>query len=192
MENGVEALKIASAVLIFVLAITITISAFTNATQALNRIFRMQEEEEYVMAKDEDGNDYYLNFIRFENQGTREVGIETIVPSIYRAYKENYAIYFYDSSGNPLTLYEDEEKKEISYIDLDQEAHASAEKAIEHINNILYVGNGFHANGLYQTLAGKIFTEKLGEYYMNDVEEKSEIAEVNKTKKRVIVYIEKE
>ena len=39
MENGVEALKMAASMLIFVLAITIAISAFTSATQALKRIF---------------------------------------------------------------------------------------------------------------------------------------------------------
>ena len=85
MENGVEALKIASAVLIFVLAITITISAFTKATQAINRIFSIQNEDEYVTMVDENGEEYYLNFVRFVQGGTREVGIETIIPSSYRA-----------------------------------------------------------------------------------------------------------
>ena len=57
MENGVEALKMASSMLIFVLAITITISVFTSATQALNRIFTSQEAEQYVTAIDEEGNE---------------------------------------------------------------------------------------------------------------------------------------
>ena len=81
MENGVQALKIAASVLIFVIAITIAISAFSSATQALNRIFNMQNEDEYVTSIDKDGNEYYLNFVRFSG-GTRKVGIETIIPSI--------------------------------------------------------------------------------------------------------------
>lgn len=179
MENGVEALKLAAGMLIFVLAITITISAFTSATQALNRIFDMQDEEEYVMATDENGNKYYMNFVRFDG-GTREVGVETIIPSMYRAYKENYAIYFYNSDGTQFIL--DEDKPEVNYIDLEKEVHTSAEAAIENINKLLY------KKGLYEELKKSKFIEKLGEYYMNDTLGETEIAEVNKVKKRVIVY----
>lgn len=182
MENGVQALKIAASVLIFVIAITIAISAFTSATQALNRIFNMRNEDEYVTVTDENGNEYYLNFVRF-NGGTRKVGVETIIPSIYRAYKENYAIYFFDSDNNPIDLDENGDK-EINYIDLEKEVYSSTEKAIEYINTLLY------DYGLYERLKDYgTFTEKLGEYYMNDVEGETEIAEVNKIKKRVIVYI---
>lgn len=179
MENGVEALKIASSVLIFVLAITITISVFTSASQALNRIFAMQDEDEYV--KDADGN--YMNFIKIAEKGTREVGVETIVPSMYRAYKENYAIYFYNSDGTKFIL--DENNPEVNYIDLEKEVHTSSEAAIEHINTLLF------ENGLYETLKQGTFIEKLGEYYMNDIWGETQTAEVNKVKKRLIVYTKK-
>lgn len=200
MENGVEALKIAASMLIFVLAITITISSFTTATQALNKIFNMQNEDEYVTATDENGNEYFLNFVRF-NGGTREVGVETIIPSIYRAYKENYAIYFFESSGAPLILYTYEEEKyneitnttlkqekKVNYIDFEKEKHASTEDAINLINELLSKGNDLHPDGLYKTLQEGTFIEKLGEYYMDDVLGETETADVNKTKKRVIVY----
>ncbi len=184
MENGVEALKLASSVLIFVIAITITISAFTMAVQALNRIFIAQDSIEYV--KDADGN--YLNFVRFDG-GTREVGVETIIPSIYRAYKENYTIYFYKENASgveePLVLYTKDNGEEVNYIDLVKEVYASPEKAIESINKLLY------EDGLYQRLQGKTFIEKLGEYYMDDVGGETSTAEVNKIKKRVIAYIQK-
>lgn len=181
MENGVEALKIASGMLIFVLTITIAISAFTTSAQALNRIFAMRDSEEYVTVTDENGEEYYLNFIRFDELegGTRKVGVETIIPTIYRAYKENYAIYFYNSDGTELIIDED---TEVNYIDLQQEVHASAEDAINHINKILY------EDGLYQDLKDETFIEKLGEYYMDDASGETTTAEVNKTKKRVITY----
>ena len=179
MENGVEALKIASSVLIFVLAITITISVFTSATQALNRIFNMQDQDEYV--KDAEGN--YMNFIKIAEKGTREVGVETIVPSMYRAYKENYAIYFYNADGTKFIL--DDSKPEVNYIDLEKEVHISSDAAIEHINTLL------HKKGLYEKLQEGSFIEKLGEYYMNDVWGETQTAEVNKVKKRLIVYTKK-
>lgn len=190
MENGVEALKIGASMLIFVLAITITISCFTSATQALNRIFDMHNGDEYVTVKDEDGNEYYLNFVRFDG-GTREVGVETIIPSIYRAYKENYSIYFYNSDETPMVLYEKENGEEVNYIDLEKEVYPNAEKAIENVNKLLYEESEQYSNGLYQELKSKTFIEKLGEYYIDDVTGETETAEVNKTKKRVIAYIQK-
>lgn len=176
MENGVEALKIGAGMLIFVLAITITISAFTTASQAINRIINSREAEEYV--KDADGN--YINYVNFEGE-TRKVGVETIVPMMYRAYKENFAIYFYNEDGTEFTLYKKNDE-DINYIDLEREVHASADSAIENIKQIL-------ENGLYETLAQNTFNEKLGEYYMNDVSGETETSDVNKTKKRVIVYM---
>lgn len=189
MENGVEALKLASSVLIFVVAIAITISVFTFASQALNRIFDMQSGDEYV----KDANGDFLNFVRFDDNGTREVGIETMIPSIYRAYKENYAIYFYESNGDPLVLYETNKNGEmvgVNYIDLEKEVHGNAESAIEKINDLLYKTSENFSNGLYQYLKGKTFTESLGEYYMDDLSAETETAEVNKIKKRVITYKE--
>ena len=186
MENGIQALKIASGMLIFVIAITITISAFTSASQAINRIFAMKDSEEYVTVIGEDGKEHYLNYVDFRaDGGTREVGVETIIPSIYRAYKENYAIYFYKSNGEPFILYEiekGEETIEVNYIDLEKEVHPNAEKAIASINDLLY------NKGLYNHLKEEKFIEKLGEYYMDDLTGETGTAEVNKTKKRVISY----
>ena len=86
-----------------------------------------------------------------------------------------------------MVLYETKKNGEtiaINYIDLEKEAHASVEAAINHINELLYTED----NGLYQKLKDMTFTEKLGEYYMDDVLGETGTAEVNKTKKRVIVY----
>lgn len=182
MENGVQALKIAASVLIFVIAITIAISAFSSATQALNRIFNMQNEDEYVTSIDKDGNEYYLNFVRFSG-GTRKVGIETIIPSIYRAYKESYSIYFFESDNSPMDLDETDDIVK-NYIDLEKETISNNKMVIEYINKLLY------EHGLYERLQQKgTFIEKLGEYYTNDLEGETDISEVNKTKKRVIAYI---
>ena len=195
MENGVEALKLASGMLIFVLAITITISTFTMASQALNRIFASQDANEYVTVIGEDGKEHYLNYIDFQlDGGTRDVGVETIIPSIYRAYKENYAVYFYNSDGSEFVLYEYQKGQDtiqVNYIDLEKEVHTTPESAIESVNKLLYESSAKHPNGLYQKLKDKTFTEKLGEYYMDDVLGETETAEVNKTKKRVIVYTQK-
>ena len=181
MENGVEAIKMAFGIFIFVLAISISISCFGSAAQALQRIWQIQQSDESFVT---DANGNYLNYIDFKiGDGTREVGVETIVPTMYKAYKENFAIYFYKADGTKFDLNENDDK-EINFIDLENEVHANEEKAVEYLQSIL-------ENGLYEKLANNTFIEKLGEYYQDDISGTTETAEVNKTKKRVIAYIQK-
>lgn len=183
MENGVEALKLASSVLIFVIAITITISVFTSATQALNRIFTAGEAEEYVT--DAEGN--YLNFVRFDG-GTRKVNVETVIPAIYRAYKERYAIYFFNEDGTEFPIYQNKDDVNINYINLADETYGDSSEITVSINKLLYEENDLYPYTLYETLKTLTFIEKLGEYYEDDVAGETEASEVNKTKSRVIVY----
>ena len=88
MENAADALKIATSVLIFVLALTISINAFSQARRVSNTILEYNDRE------------YNYTYVE-DNGGTTErlVGLESIVPSIYKAYKENYKIVF-DDDGN--------------------------------------------------------------------------------------------
>lgn len=192
MENGVQALKLGASMLIFVIAITITISVFTMAAQALNRIFIAEEDQEYV--KDSAGQ--YINFVKFDG-GTREVGIETIAPAIYRAFSENYCMYFYKYATDGVTLEEyelyNDGSKVINWIgqvnDMipDKEAQKSNVTAEELFNE----------KDIYNNLKGKTFTEMLGEYIMGEEAEESPEEEEetssesgpNKIKKRIIVYI---
>lgn len=181
MENGVEALKIAFGMIIFVFAISIAISCFTQAAQAMQRIWEVQQEDESYVT-DEFGN--YLNYVNFHG-GTREVGTETVVPTMYRAYKENFAVYFFNSDKTtPFELYKNSRNEIVNYIDLiAEEAYTNETAAIEHLNKLL------DEEGLYERLSGKTFVEYLGEYYQEDVSGVTDTAEVNKNKKRVIVYV---
>lgn len=224
MENAAEALKIAFGILMFVAALSLSISTFSNATSAINNIISYRDEtQDYVyvtpLKKTDDG--------KLEN---RIVGVETIIPSMYKAYKENYKIVFQDATGNELSLYnktltnrttisttstgeqvftyqKDGENK-ISYIDLEEEVLGSQEAAIEHLNFLLqgegyrYVSEKYYlkyknqiiyTQGLYEFLDQYEFEEILGEYFQEDKDvgkeiPESEVAQINKTKKRVITY----
>ncbi len=95
MENATDALHMAAAVLVFVVALTISINAFSEARMTATTILDRQDRE--------------YNYIYVEDNGTtqRIVGLESIVPSIYKAYKENYKIVFRDnedSEGAPNLL----------------------------------------------------------------------------------------
>lgn len=86
MENAAEALKLAAAVLIFVVALSISINAFGEARKTSQIIL--------------DNRDREYDYTYVEENGTtqRIVGAETIIPSIYKAYKENYKIVFENKS----------------------------------------------------------------------------------------------
>jgi len=88
MENVADALKIAAAVLIFVLALSITINAFGEARIASRTILEYKDRE-YDYTYVEENKDSNGNVVT-----ERIVGLESIVPTIYKAYKENYKIVF--------------------------------------------------------------------------------------------------
>lgn len=218
MENAAEALKMAFAVLMFVLALTLCISSFSQAREAVDSIITIKDRETSY------------TYVTASKDGTRTVGAETIVPTMYKAYKENFEIHFLDNEGKPLKVYDYVDPygttKGMSVIDLEHENHASAERAIDRLNYILSgVPNGENdpaekevkkesitkqgGSGFYSFLKANKFKEKMGEYYQEDKEKGDSSSsgdtteettntdtttlDVNKTKKRVIIYqLEKE
>lgn len=195
MENAVEALKIAFAMLMFVMALSLGISTISKANAAVEAITNLNDREtEYSYITPSDGL-------------TRIVGVETIVPIMYKSYIENFEIHFYDKNGNPLPIYYatdvngkrkiDENGNEIIISSIDgTEIYGTAEEAQSHLDQILgnpnnvsekYINQVYYSRGLYEYLSGKQFKEELGEYYQNDTEE---TPEANKVKKRVITYTE--
>lgn len=199
MENATDALKMAAAVLIFVLALSISINAFGEARRTSQVILDYRDRE------------YDYTYI---TSGTtqRQVGLETIIPSIYKAYKENYKIIFdiaeiNDNDGKGLYSKKNESDKyeEINYIDLEKEVLGSDQQKEEFIKAIIYgtnsnsdvykkfydLGIRLKDNGIYARIKGKKVIEKLGVYYQEDIQGESNTPDANKTKKRVITYTDK-
>lgn len=133
MENVAEALKMAAAVLVFVLALSISINAFGEARQSAQIVLNYKDR------------DYdYDTYLDVNNGNTeRVVGLETIVPSIYKAYKENYKIVFdTDKIDQQTGLYQkrNEEGKYIAVfsIDLEKDVIGSDTQKEQFIKAILY------------------------------------------------------
>lgn len=104
MENAVDALKMAFAVIVFVLALTVGIAVFTQARTASDVILQGQDSTEYY--------EYVKAGIYDDETGqwistgdTRIVGIETVIPTLYRYYKENYTVIFLEEDGTPMEIY---------------------------------------------------------------------------------------
>lgn len=199
MENATDALKMAAAVLIFVLALSISINAFGEARRASQVILDYRDRE------------YDYTYI---TSGTtqRQVGLETIIPSIYKAYKENYKIIFdiqniNDKNGLYSKKNENGNYDEINYIDLEKEVLGSDKQKEEFIKAIIYgkdsisdeykkefsdLGINLKDVGIYDRIKCKKVTEKLGVYYQEDMQTGgSNTPDANKTKKRVITYTDK-
>lgn len=199
MENATDALKMAAAVLIFVLALSISINAFGEARRASQVILDYRDRE------------YDYTYI---TSGTtqRQVGLETIIPSIYKAYKENYKIIFdiqniNDKNGLYSKKNENGNYDEINYIDLEKEVLGSDKQKEEFIKAIIYgkdsipdeykkefsdLGINLKDDGIYARIEDKKVTEKLGVYYQEDMQTGgSNTPDANKTKKRVITYTAK-
>ena len=207
MENAVEALKIAFAVMMFVIALTLSISSFSQANIAVEAITTLRDREANY------------TYVVPTNDFSRTVGIETVVSSMYRAFEENIEIYFFKEDGKtPIGLYyatdsygnvkKDSSGNEIviSCIDLANssnreyiEIFRTKEEAQEHLDiilggtNVLYsksenIQNRYenkliYPNGLYETFKDYKFIEKFGEY------EQGSGPSANNITKRVITYI---
>lgn len=198
MENAVEALKIAFAVILFVLALSLSISCFSQAINAVTNITTMYDgEAEYEKVQSANGL-------------TRTVGVETIIPTMYTAYDENIEIYFFESDGvTPIPIYYKTDQYgrkvsdgkggyvQVTSLSLEKEefgsdgAKSATQVAQEHLDIILggraldteekYKQQFIYNNGFYDYLKGKKFEERLGEYYQG--------SDSTKIKKRVITYI---
>ena len=212
MENAAEALRMAGGFLIFVLALTISINAFTQARQGIDDVVLYSDRE-------------YLSLYLEQNDSTkRVVGAESIVPTIYRAYKENVKINFafLDNKIEDECLYSKEnlttgEKEYITYIDLESENISDETKKDYIIKRILF-GNEFESGndnngfdieyskdlekqlkikfnpeGLYYRLMNYVnnntqFEEELGVYYPDEAQGTNDKSTINKTEKKVITY----
>ena len=139
MENIVDALKMAGSVLLFVLALSITALSFSQAREGIDTILKYSDRE-YLMIKG-DSRYYYLSN---ENDTSRYVGKETIIPAMYRAYKENYKIVFefpddYYLFKQDITNINNEiETKKFSTIDLLNQSIANDLSSREFLNGIVY------------------------------------------------------
>ena len=209
-ENIADALKMAGSVLLFVMGLSIAILAFSQARESMEIVLSYSDRESLSI----EGNPrfYYLSK---DNDTSRYVGKETIIPAIYRAYKENYKIVF--KFPDDYYLFKQEVKnakglnkeKKISTLDLANQSLSSDLASRQFLNGIIY-GDFEYENekskndyinkfkitpndiSLYQYLTEKESTYKikeyLGTYYIEDVNGTSEVNAVNKTEKRVITY----
>mgnify|MGYP005770393375 FL=1 len=208
MENAVDALKIAGSVLLFVMAISVAILSFGQVRQVSDVILDYRDRETVYI----DGNYYY------EASGTeRSVGLETIIPTIYRAYFENYKIVFDENLlGDPIYTITLNNTTQIPKYTLDLETNedsgninivlANDEQKLEFLCGILYgstyaedfkdefnrtsnVKIDIPEQGLYKRLSNRLQSNVITEYLgVYYQDDNEDVPEVMKQEKRIITY----
>lgn len=208
MENAADALKIAGSVLLFVMAISVAILSFGQVRQVSDVILDYRDRETVYI----DGNYYY------EASGTeRSVGLETIIPTIYRAYFENYKIVFDENLlGDPIYTITLNNTTQIPKYTLDLETNedsgninivlANDEQKLEFLCGILYgstyaedfkdefnrtsnVKIDIPEQGLYKRLSNRLQSNVITEYLgVYYQDDNEDVPEVMKQEKRIITY----
>ncbi len=102
MENAVDALKLAFGVLVFVIALTVIMTMFTQARETSDLVLQRSDITEFM---DYTEQSQIVGGITLSGE-ERVVGLETIIPTLYKYYKENYTVVFLNSNGSPLEIYE--------------------------------------------------------------------------------------
>ena len=164
MENVADALKLAGAVLIFVMALSVAILAFTQAREGIDMILKYSDREYYTIK--DDSRYYYLSSGLKNSDNTqryeRYVGKETIIPAIYRAYKENFKIIF-NFPNTTDYLYKDTTKlapnNTFTKIDLEQEGLGIGSDLDSRVflYFIIYGTDGLNYNSEYKGIYDKKF-----------------------------------
>ena len=99
MENAVEGLKLAFAVLLLTMALSLTIAFFSKARTTAEMVLKSSDKTAYY--------DYSRYSVPQDTSGNRIVGYETIIPTLYKYDKERYKVTFKFGTYT----YNDERKK---------------------------------------------------------------------------------
>lgn len=95
MENAVEGLKLAFAVLLLTMALSLTIAFFSKARTTAEMVLRSSDKTAYY--------DYSRYSVPQDTSGNRIVGYETIIPTLYKYDKERYKVTFKKGTYNEET-----------------------------------------------------------------------------------------
>ena len=82
MENAIDAMKMAFAVLVFVIALSTAIYALGIANVTVQTIIYTNDKTNF----------FYNLDVTAESKTYRLVDADTIVPTLYRYYKENFSV----------------------------------------------------------------------------------------------------
>jgi hypothetical protein len=191
MENAAEALKMAGFMLLFIIAISITMITLTQAKTTADSLVKNQDRQQSYQYIEVTGD--------LSRSLSRTVTLADIIPTLYRYAQEDYAVQFYTSSGSPLYIYESGQIKngvpvKKNDLDLDTEHwiengetryedwRGNTTKIKQHVDDVVEY--------LLANYKNSNFEEKLGttEDYEESQDTNELVPDINKQYKRIITY----
>ncbi len=120
MENAADALKMAAAILIFIIAIASSFSLFGTAKQTADSVIGMRDKQKYLDAAEldtvlyvssdviskEDSKTGNSQVVGLTTKGDRIVGIDDVISTIYRYNKEKYGVTIVDEDGKVIARFD--------------------------------------------------------------------------------------
>ena len=191
MQNAVEALKMAGFMLLFIIALPITMITLTQAKTTADSLVKNQDRQQSYQYIEVTGD--------LSKSLSRTVTLADIIPTLYRYAQEDYAVQFYTSSGSPLYIYESGQIKngvpvKKNDLDLDTEHwiengetryedwRGNTTKIKQHVDDVVEY--------LLANYKNSNFEEKLGttEDYEESQDTNELVPDINKQYKRIITY----
>ena len=191
MENAVEALKMAGFMILFIIAVSITMITLTQAKTTADSLVKNQDRQQSYQYIEVTGD--------LSKSLSRTVTLADIIPTLYRYAQEDYAVQFYTSSGSPLYIYESGQIKngvpvKKNDLDLDTEHwiengetryedwRGNTTKIKQHVDDVVEY--------LLANYKNSNFEEKLGttEDYEESQDTNELVPDINKQYKRIITY----
>lgn len=189
MENAVDALKLGAFVLIFVIALSVSITAFSEARIASDTLLDYRDRETSL------GQDDY--WYSEETRQQRIVGLETVIPTIYRSYSDaSIKVVFLRGDGSIMSLYTTNDGNTHNIIGriYTNNKHINIGDEKQFIKRIIYGSNEpineFISIKSFDDYISKYntFTEYSGMYINGEEDGKSSMPTTNKEKIRVITF----
>lgn len=177
MENASDALIMAGSFLLFIFALTVTVSSLTNIRIQSQEILNARDQ--LLITTDDSGG--YINYLQSgtnNSNAIREVGIETIITSIRRMSKESYIIYIEPKNNTEIlnNEYKDLKVGNTNSIELSLSGTKAKYISKDNLTKLLYL--------IHEKLKDGKFEEYIGTYqYKADG-----VADVNKTTYKIITY----
>ena len=95
MDNAVEAMNMAFAMIVFIIALSATMYLLNTAASTSQLLLYYTDESNYLDNIDVIGD------VR-----KRRVNVESMIPTLYRYYKENFAVQIYNLSGEMVQIFD--------------------------------------------------------------------------------------
>ena len=109
MENAIDALKMAAAILFLLIALTVVFTVYGKAKSTADSLLIMQDSQKYLESDIAEGTLYAtdeairnagitVTGARYTNEGLRVVGYEEVISTIFRYNKEKYGVTIVDGN----------------------------------------------------------------------------------------------